>query len=270
VRYFPCIIAPQEIDFCVKGVLSLLIRIKLPKIWSAKRRQAPVPQSEELFCLQCNRKILPDAKFCPHCRAVILRKYCQSCKRLFPDHSLSCPYCGAHGTEKRKSHNFKHLINLAMILFLLGTLTLLWPKQKTDVPVVKKLSSVAVSPSVQKNPVQIKATSAPAVQISAPTDSSAGVKLNLKGHSLIQQGRYQEAIGFLQQSVDSFPAGSTKIEYFFAQYNLGHSLRRVGKSEEAIPYLERCVSYDRNNEKFVNELEAARRDVSRKQNDRHS
>jgi tetratricopeptide (TPR) repeat protein len=184
---------------------------------------------------------------------------------------VSCPYCGAYGKAKRKAHNFKPLIiNLAMILLLVGTLMLLWPKQKNDVLAVKKSSSAAVSSLVQKNPVEKKPNSTPSVQVSLSKDSSTGVQLNLKGHRLIQQGRYQEAITFLQQAVNSFPEGSTKMDYFFAQYNLGHSLRRVGKSEEAIPFLERCVAYDGNNQKFAHELEAARRDVSRKQNYRRS
>jgi tetratricopeptide (TPR) repeat protein len=130
---------------------------------------------------------------------------------------------------------------------------------------------IVPSPTVQKNEAgKAKTYTPPSVQVTNEVDFSAGVQLNLKGHSLIKQGRYQEAITFLQRAVNSFPQGSTKIDYFFAQYNLGHSLRRVGKSKEAIPYLERCVAYDRNNQMFVQELEAARRDISRKQNDRHS
>jgi tetratricopeptide (TPR) repeat protein len=218
-------------------VIVLLVRIKLPKGWLIKRRSVPPPMdTKELKCLQCDYKIAADSKFCPKCRVVILRRYCQSCKRLVPDHTQFCPYCSASSKDKRKQRDLKYPTNIAMIVGLIVLTVVLWPKEK-QTEIRKHL-----------------------------TDPAAGVRLNLKGHSLIQQGRYHEAVSLLYQAIKSFPEDSNMMEYFFAQYNLGHSLRRIGKSEEAIPYLERCVAYDRHNQKFIRELEAARRDLQRKEN----
>ena len=87
--------------------------------------------------------------------------------------------------------------------------------------------------------------------------------LNLKGHKLIKQGRYREAVPVLNQAVETVPENTTAIDYVFAQYNLAHSLRKLGRSDEAIPYLERCLAYDRHNVMFQRELQAARRDLAR-------
>jgi tetratricopeptide (TPR) repeat protein len=180
---------------------------------------------------------------------------------LVPDHTQFCPYCSASAKEKRKTRDLKYPTNIAMVVALIILTIMLWPKEKqTETP---KHPNIATNSTAQ---TEIKQTVTTSNLTEPAKDPAAGVLLNLKGHSLIQQGRYHEAVSMLYQSIKSFPEGSNMMEYFFAQYNLGHSLRKIGKSEEAIPYLERCVAYDRHNQKFVRELEAARRDLQRKEN----
>ena len=247
----------------------MLLRIRLPKNWLFKRRASVPVVADEVKCPECNYRIKPDDKFCSHCHAVILRRYCQPCRRLVPDHTELCPYCGASAKEKRKHRDWVNVTNIAMVSSLfLATIILLWPDSKTDPKISTQQSNVPnVTSSPKAGKIGGEAKYEPAVgQVKPEKNPEAGVRLNLKGHSLIQQGRYHEAVTLLSQAIRSFPEGSNMIEYFFAQYNLGHSLRKIGKSEEAIPYLERCVAYDRRNQMFQRELAAARRDLLRKEN----
>jgi tetratricopeptide (TPR) repeat protein len=155
-------------------------------------------------------------------------------------------------------------MNIAMIGGLVALIVLLWPREKTDPIETTKPSTIATNSSPTGAVKNQSTNSEIGKSQNVSKDPATGVRLNLKGHSLIQQGRYHEAVSLLYLAIKSFPEGSNKIEYFFAQYNLGHSLRKIGKTEEAIPYLERCVAYDNQNQMFLRELEAARRDLVRK------
>ena len=62
--------------------------------------------------------------------------------------------------------------------------------------------------------------------------------LNDLGFSLINEGRYDEAIPVLERAVDSYEPGSTDLTYAYALFNLGQALRLAGRPEEAIPVLE--------------------------------
>ena len=250
----------------------MLLRIRVPKNWLFKRRASMPVDVDEVKCPQCNYTIQPDDKFCGHCHAVILRRYCQPCRKLVPDHTDLCPYCGASAKEKRKHRDWVSVTNIAMVSSLfLATTILLWPEQKADQKTSIQQSNRTTVTSAPKSgkdagEANKQEQAISVAQVSPEKNPETGVRLNLKGHSLIQQGRYHEAVSLLSQSIRSFPEGTNMIEYFFAQYNLGHSLRKIGKSEEAIPYLERCVAYDRQNQMFQRELAAARRDLLRKEN----
>jgi eukaryotic-like serine/threonine-protein kinase len=78
----------------------------------------------------------------------------------------------------------------------------------------------------------------PAPEESAGTDPAEGASLNEQGFDLMSQGRYDEAIPILQRAVDSFPAGTTDLNYAYALFNLGQSLRLAGRPDEAVPILE--------------------------------
>jgi serine/threonine-protein kinase len=93
---------------------------------------------------------------------------------------------------------------------------------------------------------------------SAATAGSDGAQLNDEGYSLIQQGRYDEAIPILRRAVASFPPGTTDINYAYALFNLGHALRLAGQPDEAIPILERRLQIPDQTETVQRELDAAR------------
>jgi serine/threonine protein kinase len=102
------------------------------------------------------------------------------------------------------------------------------------------------------------AASPPAAPAVADSSTSDGAALNEQGYSLIQEGRYDEAIPVLQQAVASFPRGTTDINYAYALFNLGHALRMAGRPEEAIPILEKRLQIPDQTETVRSELEAAR------------
>src|ERR1051325_6411979 len=52
-----------------------------------------------LACQECGQGIAPDAMFCTHCHAPIVRRYCAGCSRLVPENSAFCPFCGTSAKE---------------------------------------------------------------------------------------------------------------------------------------------------------------------------
>ncbi len=108
------------------------------------------------------------------------------------------------------------------------------------------------------------ATSEPAAgSAAAPATSDAsGAELNAEGYSLIQQGRYAEAIPVLRRAVASFPPGTTDINYAYALYNLGHALRMNGQPQAAVPILEQRLRIPNQTATVRRELEAARAEAA--------
>ena len=74
----------------------------------------------------------------------------------------------------------------------------------------------------------------------------------------MSQGRYDEAIPILQQAVDSFPPGTSDLNYAYALFNLGKSLRLAGRPDEAIPVLEQRLKIPNQTETVKQELELAK------------
>jgi eukaryotic-like serine/threonine-protein kinase len=98
---------------------------------------------------------------------------------------------------------------------------------------------------------------------SAGTGQSEGVRLNNQGFQLMSEGRYDEAIPILQRAVNSFPPGTTDLNYAYALFNLGQSLRLAGRPDEAIPILEQRLEIPNQTGAVRRELELARRDAGR-------
>jgi tetratricopeptide (TPR) repeat protein len=97
------------------------------------------------------------------------------------------------------------------------------------------------------------------VVLNLPSDDpAAGAALNDEGFALIQQGRPDEAVPILRRAVDSFPEGTSDLNYAYALYNLGNALRISGKPEEAIPILERRLEIPNQIQTVRAELAAAR------------
>ena len=90
---------------------------------------------------------------------------------------------------------------------------------------------------------------------------SDGARLNDQGFQLMSEGRYDEAIPILQQAVNSFPAGTTDLNYAYTLFNLGQALRLAGRPDEAIPILEQRLEIPNQTGTVRRELELARRDA---------
>jgi serine/threonine-protein kinase len=93
--------------------------------------------------------------------------------------------------------------------------------------------------------------------------ASEGARLNDQGFRLMDQGRYDEAIPILQRAVNSFPPGTTDVNYAYALFNLGRSLRLAGRPDEAIPILEQRLQIPNQTGIVQRELDLARRDAAR-------
>jgi serine/threonine protein kinase len=90
------------------------------------------------------------------------------------------------------------------------------------------------------------------------SSSGDGAALNAEGFSLINQGRPADAVPILRQAVESFPEGSSDLNYAYALYNLGNALRLSGHPEEAIPILERRLEIPNQRSTVAAELARAR------------
>jgi tetratricopeptide (TPR) repeat protein len=100
-------------------------------------------------------------------------------------------------------------------------------------------------------------------QQEAGSGPAEGARLNNQGFQLMSEGRYDEAIPVLQQAVNSFPSGTTDLNYAYALFNLGQSLRLAGRPDEAIPILEQRLQIPNQTGVVRRELELARRDAAR-------
>jgi serine/threonine-protein kinase len=121
--------------------------------------------------------------------------------------------------------------------------------------VTKKAQAGASKSEHSKPPASSNSPSSTATPAPASAD---GAQLNQEGYSLIQQGRYAEAIPILRRAVDSFPAGTSDLNYAYALFNLGHALRLNGQPEEAIPILEQRLQIPNQTATVQAELDAAR------------
>jgi tetratricopeptide (TPR) repeat protein/predicted Ser/Thr protein kinase len=107
-------------------------------------------------------------------------------------------------------------------------------------------------------PAPAEEQQAPAEEQQAPADAATGAELNAQGFDLMNQGRYEEAIPILEQAVESFPPGTSDLNYAYALFNLGKSLRLAGRADEAVPILEERLKIPDQTETVRQELELAK------------
>jgi eukaryotic-like serine/threonine-protein kinase len=110
----------------------------------------------------------------------------------------------------------------------------------------------------QSGEVAPPASSAPA---SSSASSGDGASLNAQGFELINEGRPEAAVPILRQAVDSWPEGSTDLNYAYALYNLGHALRLSGQPDQAIPVLEQRMRIPDQRSTVAAELARAREEA---------
>jgi tetratricopeptide (TPR) repeat protein len=99
---------------------------------------------------------------------------------------------------------------------------------------------------------------APAQEEQTSYDPARGAQLNDQGFTLMNQGEYDQAIPILQQAVDSFPPGTSDLNYAYALFNLGKSLRLAGQPDKAIPVLEQRLGIPNQTETVQHELDLAK------------
>jgi hypothetical protein len=121
-------------------------------------------------------------------------------------------------------------------------------------------------PKAKKQPKQEQPTApapAPAEdQGSAGSyDEARGAELNKQGFDLMNAGNYDEAVPLLQEAVNSFPPGTTDLNYAYALYNLGHSLRLAGSPDKAIPVLEQRLKIPNQIDTVQRELDLAKQEA---------
>ena len=124
-------------------------------------------------------------------------------------------------------------------------------------------------PKKEKKPKKAKPqpeeepAAAPAPPEEPPAGTGDGAALNAQGFDLMNEGRYEEAVPILQQAVDSFPEGTTDLNYAYALFNLGRSLRLANRPDEAIPILERRLQIPNQTETVQKELDLAKQQAGR-------
>jgi eukaryotic-like serine/threonine-protein kinase len=139
------------------------------------------------------------------------------------------------------------------------------PSNADNTPAQPNQRNTGKQEQKKKEPKDEQSQNAPAEPAPAgeeqqqPAEAGAsGAELNAQGFGLMQQGRYAEAIPILQKAVESFPAGTSDLNYAYALYNLGRSLRLAGRPDEAIPILKERLKIPNQQETVKRELELAK------------
>jgi serine/threonine-protein kinase len=105
-------------------------------------------------------------------------------------------------------------------------------KRKTPTTTQKAAAPAAASTKTATQPAAAQPTQTQAAQT---TDAST---LEQRGHALVTQGNYDQAIPMLTQAAKDCPVSRTD-PCAFALYDLGHALRLAGRPAEAVPVLQK-------------------------------
>ena len=114
----------------------------------------------------------------------------------------------------------------------------------TTVPGGTVMETVIATVTVEAPPVTPETSPPP--QTSPPTATPAvapsleGHQLNDEGFTLMQDGRYEEALPLLQQAAQALAGAGPSDPYEgWANYNLGYTLLQFGRCDEALAALKR-------------------------------
>jgi serine/threonine-protein kinase len=119
--------------------------------------------------------------------------------------------------------------------------------------------SVSVKTVTQQGTTVQQTVTAPAPAAPATTAVSTDpAVLNDEGWSLMNQGRYEDALPLLQQAVQQLD-GRGDLTEAYASYNLGYTLLQLGRCSEAVPYLERSRELQPKRKEVKEALKQARR-----------
>jgi serine/threonine protein kinase len=138
-------------------------------------------------------------------------------------------------------------------------------KEKAEKPKAEGSAPQSAAPAPQQESPTSPPAPAPEEEQQQPEpsgpDPTDGARLNDEGFQLMGQGRYEEAIPILQRAVNSFPPGTTDLNYAYALFNLGRSLRLAGRPDEAIPILEQRLAIPNQTGVVRRALELARQEA---------
>ena len=104
-----------------------------------------------------------------------------------------------------------------------------------------------------------------------PVSPALATELEAQGHSLLEAGRYGDAVPVLKRAVLATgetlgaclePANSTCLTYAYALYDLGRAERLNGEPQAAVPILERRLQIDNQRSTVGAELQLARQGIS--------
>jgi serine/threonine-protein kinase len=122
----------------------------------------------------------------------------------------------------------------------------------------QRTSAKAASRTATTAAAAPKPAPAPAAPKNVSTSGETPSALNERGHALLEQGRYGEAIAPLRAAVQGYKdAGETGLPYAFALYNLAVALNRSGNPGEAIPLLRERLQFDNQRKTVQAELDNA-------------
>ena len=240
----------------------------IQKSFSHHPVKTEAPLLDGLMCPICGRTIQASTKFCSHCSAAILRRYCGGCKKLVPDAAKNCPYCGTSAKVPIRTHGFnRSVLSPVIVVALFFGLWMLGQKssgdrlQTTDFPSTTPLAGIT-NATASSQPVTVQGNAQPGIpppvasKSTSPANPAAvreGFSLNVTGHELIKQKKFQEAVPILQQAVNKLKDTGTP-EYPYALFNLAQATRLSGRPKEAIPLLEECLKIIPNQELARGEL----------------
>jgi tetratricopeptide (TPR) repeat protein len=135
-------------------------------------------------------------------------------------------------------------------------------KPADEKPKKKKQQEEKAKQEEPKSEAPAAAPAQPEEDTGTSYDPARGAELNDQGFSLMNQGDYDQAIPILQQAVDSFPPGTSDLNYAYALFNLGKSLRLAGRPDEAIPILEQRLQIPNQTDVVQGELDLARQEAA--------
>ena len=104
-----------------------------------------------------------------------------------------------------------------------------------------------------------------------PVSPALATQLEDQGHSLLEAGRYGDAVPVLKRAVLATgetldaclqPANSTCLTYAYALYDLGRAERLNGEPQAAVPILERRLQIDNQRSTVGAQLQLARQGIS--------
>jgi hypothetical protein len=143
-----------------------------------------------------------------------------------------------------------------------------WDGRGTRAPIAKRSHAQVVVASGRASPPSPRRSAPPSPPV--PVSPALATVLEAQGHSLLQAGRYGDAVPVLRRAVRATgqtvgacrePANSTCLTYAYALYDLGRAVRLSGQPQAAVPILERRLQIDNQRGIVSDELQLARQGV---------